>query len=115
MALIQSLNDFGTRPPDNPPVSRNNVLPFPSPSPRVLLPVTLPRTSADSSREQLRILFHSPLGVYVADSEIVRDGVRLQFDIAPEDLDFTLHTLIATLPQAVIGPLKRRNVNSKAR
>ncbi|MGF6290687.1 hypothetical protein QFZ98_002520 [Paraburkholderia youngii] len=33
---------------------------------------------------------------------------RVQLDIAREDLDFTLHTLLTTLPAATIGALKRR-------
>lgn len=33
----------------------------------------------------------------------------------PDDLDFTLHTLIATLPAALIGPVERRNAMSITR
>lgn len=87
------------------PISRNNVLPFPSP--RVLLPVTFIRESDDQTRAQLRALLHSPLGVYVVCTQRARDEVRVQFDIAPGDLDFTLHTLLATLPQATIGRISR--------
>jgi hypothetical protein len=39
----------------------------------------------------------------------------VQLDIAPDDIDFTLHTLISTLSAATIGPLKRRSSAAKAR
>jgi hypothetical protein len=113
MALTQSLELFDPGPHRAQPSSRNKVIPFPSP--RVLLPVTLLRESADRSRAQLWALLHSPLGVYVASTEVVRDEIRVQLNIAPDDLDFTMHTLIATLPQAMIGPVKRRNVSNEAR
>ncbi len=87
------------------PVSNNNVIPFPLS--RVLLPVTLVRETEDDARAQLKSLLHSPLGVYVVSTEVVRDGVRVQFAIAPEDLAFTMHTLIASVPEAMIGSLKR--------
>ncbi|WP_347814192.1 hypothetical protein [Paraburkholderia sp. BL10I2N1] len=77
--------------------------------------MTLLRESEDQSRAQLRALLHSPLGVYVASTEIVRDEVRVQFDVALDDLGFTMHALIATLPQATIGPVKRRNAIKEAR
>ena len=113
MALTQRFEVFDARLNSPQPISRNNVIPFPSP--RVLLPVILLRQSEDQSREQLRALLHSPLGVYVASTEVVRDQLHVLFDIAPDDLDFTMHTLIATLPQATIGPLKRRNTIVEAR
>jgi hypothetical protein len=88
------------------PVQRsNNVIPFPLS--RVLLPVTLIRETESEARSQLKSLLHSPLGVYVVSTEVVRDGVRVLFSIAPEDLDFTMHTLIASVPEALIGSLKR--------
>jgi hypothetical protein len=106
MALSQSLQVFDAGPQHAQPVARHNVIPFPSP--RVQMPVTLLGKSEDESRAQLRALLHSPLGVYVVSTEVVRDQVRLQLDIAPDDLDFTMHALITTLPRAMIGPLKRR-------
>ncbi|QCP54108.1 hypothetical protein FAZ95_34545 [Trinickia violacea] len=92
-------------------VSRNNVIRFPS-SQRILLPVSLHYASPEQSRAQIRALLHCPLGVYVAGIEAVRGDVRVLFDIAAEDFDFTLHTLIATLPQATIGRLSRRSVKA---
>ncbi|HEY2000434.1 hypothetical protein [Paraburkholderia sp.] len=115
MALIQSLQvfDVGPERQRTPSVSRHNVIPFPSP--RVQLPVTLLSESEEDSRAQLRALLHSPLGVYVISTELVRNQVRLQLDIAPDDLDFTMHALITSLPHAMIGPLKRRNVTRETR
>lgn len=107
MALTRSLPVFDAGAHSARPLSRNNVIPFPSS--RVLLPVTLHRTTDDQLRGQLRQLLHSPLGVYVVSTQTVRDGVCVQFGIALDDLDFTLHTLIATLPQATIGQAQRRN------
>ncbi|OLL31918.1 hypothetical protein BTH42_09830 [Burkholderia sp. SRS-W-2-2016] len=85
--------------------SNNNVIPFRST--RALLHVVLPVP-------QLRVLLHSPLGVYVVGTETVRGEIRAQLDIAREDLDFTLHTLLATLPAATIGALTRRVSTSAA-
>jgi hypothetical protein len=113
MALTRPLEVFDPGPRSARPISRDNIIPFRSP--RVLLPVTLLRESEDQSRAQLRALLHSPLGVYVVSTEVVRDEVHVQFDIARDDLDFTMHTLIATLPQAMIGPVKRRSTVMEAR
>jgi hypothetical protein len=113
MALTQSLELFDPGRHRAQPSSRNKVIPFPLP--RVLLPVTLHRESADQSRTQLWALLHSPLGVYVANTEVVRDEIHVLLNIAPDDLDFTMHTLIATLPQAMIGPVKRRHASKEAR
>jgi hypothetical protein len=76
MALPLSLQVFDAGPQRAQPVSRHNVIPFPSS--RVQLPVTL-------------------LGS------------------AEDDLDFTMHALITTLPYAMIGPLKRRHAGKEAR
>jgi hypothetical protein len=88
-------------------VSRGNVLAFPPP--RALLTVTLPRESADRAQAPLCKLLHSPLGVYVISTALVRNEVQVQLDIAPEDYSFTVHTLIASVAAATIGPLKRRH------
>ena len=95
------------------PVLRNNVIPFPSP--RILLPVSFARETDEQTRAQLRALLHSPVGVYVTRTERVRNEVRVHFDIAPRDLDFMLHTLIATLPEATIGRISRLASNTEAR
>ncbi|MFM0502286.1 hypothetical protein [Paraburkholderia caffeinilytica] len=112
MALTQSIDNVETQPLSAPPVQRNNVLSFPVG--RARLQVTLPHPPHDLPGTQLSTLLHSPLGVYVVSTEAVREEVRVQLDIALDDLDFTLHTLISTLPAALIGPLKRRHAVAKA-
>jgi hypothetical protein len=110
--LTQSNDHFATQPlnkldtHNKPSVRHNKVIAFPST--RALLQVTLPHPSHDLAGTQLRALLHSPLGVYVVRTDAVREEVRVQLDIALEDLDFTLHTLISTVPAALIGPLQRR-------
>ncbi len=113
MAYPQSLHVHDAGPKPAQPVSRNNVIPFPSP--RVQLPVTLLGESERDARNQLKALLHSPLGVYVISTEVVRDQVRLNLDIALEDLHFTMHALITALPSAIIGALKRRNASRETR
>jgi hypothetical protein len=118
MALPLSTHRFDAGPqqaeraPNAQPAAHQNVIPFPSP--RVRLPVTLLGVSEDDVRTQLKTLLHSPLGVYVVSTEVVHDHVHLNLDIAPDDLDFTMHALITTLPYAMIGPLKRRHAAREA-
>jgi hypothetical protein len=73
---------------------------------RAALDVSLTGATADISRANLAILLRSPLGVYVSHTELLRDSVHVRFDIAPEDLTCTLHTLLATLPEATIGAVE---------
>jgi hypothetical protein len=113
MALSQSLQVFDAEPQRTPVITRHNVIPFPSP--RVQLPVTLLGQSEQDARSQLKALLHSPLGVYVVSTEVVRDQALVDLDIAPDDLDFTLHALITTLPHAMIGALKRRPLSRESR
>ncbi|MFM0240981.1 hypothetical protein [Paraburkholderia phytofirmans] len=110
MALTQYIDSFATQPVNEPRVLRSNVIPFPAA--RVRLQITLPHRPYELPGTQLRALLHSPLGVYVVATQAVRQEVRVQLDIAPGDLDFTLHTLISTLPAAMIGPLNRRSVTA---
>jgi hypothetical protein len=112
MALTQPLKAFDAGPHSARPISHKNIIPFPSP--RVLLPVILLRESEDHSRAQLRALLHSPLGVYVVSTEVVRNEVSVQLDLAPDDLDFAMHTLIATLPEATMGAVRRRRATTEA-
>lgn len=67
----------------------------------------------DGGKAQIRSLFHSVLGVYVSDSRIERGEILVKFDIAIADIDFTLHTLIQDLPEAMIGPLQRKTFPQK--
>ena len=39
---------------------------------------------------------------------MLRDSVRVMLDIAHEDFNFTLHMLMTTVPEAMIGPVTRR-------
>ncbi|MDH6151670.1 MULTISPECIES: hypothetical protein [Paraburkholderia] len=105
MALTQSLDKLSPQPASK-RVQHSTVIPFPSA--RALLLVTL-------THAHLRALLHSPLGVYVVNTETVREEDRVQLDIAREDLHFTLHMLLTTLPAATIGPLKRRVSHPSAR
>ena len=73
---------------------------------RAELDVCLTGLAPEVPRAHLATLLHSPLGVYVAHTEVLRGSVRVRFDIAPEDLAFTLHTLLATVPEAVIGSVQ---------
>jgi len=77
-------------------------------SPRAWLEIVLTAATAEAARAHLATLFHSPLGVYVAQTTLARGAMRVQLDIAPEDFDFTLHTLMVTVPQATIGALLPR-------
>jgi hypothetical protein len=106
MALTQRIAPLYAVVPVARPVSRNNVIPLPAP--RVLLPVTLKSETESCTRAQLATLLHSPLGVYVSSTQTVRGAIRVLLDIAPEDIDFTMHTLIATLSDATIGQMRRR-------
>jgi hypothetical protein len=105
MAFAKPVNALDAT-PHHAKIPCDNVIPLPLR--RVLLKVTLPRAPANESRAQVAALFNSAVGVYVAGMEPLRDAINVHFDIAPEDLDFVMHTLIVTLPQAIIGPVKRR-------
>ncbi|CAM2179875.1 conserved hypothetical protein [Burkholderia latens] len=78
------------------------VVPLPRPS-RLQMSVTLTADAGLRAPARLAALLHSPLDVYVACAHVVRDSVHVQFDIAPQDLGFTLHTLIAQQAGALIG------------
>ena len=83
-------------------------------APRAWLEVNLTANTEEAARAHLAALLHSPLGVYVAQTAFVRGAMRVQLDIAPEDIDFTMHTLISSVPQATIGALRPRTVNKGA-
>lgn len=97
--------------PDTLPRYRSNVVPLRAP--RAKIEVFITGTSADALRTHLARLLHSPLGVYVSDTKASRDKVCVHLNIAPDDLDFTLHTLKATLPEATIGTLTRAHVREE--
>lgn len=97
--------------PDALPRYRSNVVPLRAP--RAQVEVFLTGASPDALRTNLTRLFHSPLGVYVSSTNALRDKVCVHLNIAPDDLDFTLHTLIKTLPEATIGTLTRAHVREE--
>jgi hypothetical protein len=80
----------------------SNVLPLRSP--RATVQIHLTGKTPDL---HLATLLHSPLGAYVTQTETLRDSVRVALDIAPEDFDFTLHTLMTTVPEATIRAVTR--------
>ena len=97
--------------PDALPRYRSNVVPLRSS--RAQVEVFLTGTSSDALRTHLATLLHSPLGVYVSRTNVLRDKICVHLNIAPDDLDFTLHTLITTLPEAMIGTLTRAHVREE--
>ena len=112
MAFAHPLDVHDAIPRHTQSIPRHTTIPLPPR--RVLLQVTVPRESEDKSRAQLRALFNSPVGAYLTGTKVVRDMANVHFDIAPEDLDSTMNTLIVTLPQAMIGPVERRRVTINA-
>ncbi len=54
----------------------------------------------DILQERMRQLFHSPLGLYVSAAQREACALRLEFDVATEDVAFTLRTLRRVLPEA---------------
>ena len=97
--------------PDALPRYRSNVVPLRSS--RAQVEVFLTGTDSDVLRTHLATLLHSSLGVYVSRTNVLRDKICVHLNIAPDDLDFTLHTLITTLPEAMIGTLTRAHVREE--
>jgi hypothetical protein len=62
----------------------------------------------DTLRERIRELFHSPLGVYVSQAQREDATLRLEFDVATEDLAFTMRTLKRVMPEAHIEAVTPR-------
>jgi predicted protein tyrosine phosphatase len=56
--------------------------------------------NGDALHERMRQLFHSPLGLYVSEAQREGYALRLEFDVATEDVAFTLRTLRRVLPEA---------------
>jgi hypothetical protein len=75
----------------------------PSPGSRATLDIALTGLTPEVPRAHLATLLRSPLGVYVVHTEVLRESVRVRLNIAPEDLAFTLHTLLSIVPEATIG------------
>ncbi|BBP98224.1 hypothetical protein BSFA1_33530 [Burkholderia sp. SFA1] len=62
----------------------------------------------EASRERIRALFHSPLGIYVSQAQREGCDLQLEFDTASEDLAFTLRTLKRVLPEARVEGISPR-------
>jgi 4-hydroxy-tetrahydrodipicolinate synthase len=88
---------------------------LPQRSSRASLEVSLTGTTPEAPRAHLATLLRSPLGVYISHTEVLHDSVRVRLDIAPEDLDFTLHMLQTTLPDTTIGTAPTKETRSGAR
>jgi hypothetical protein len=84
----------------------DNVLALPSQ--RVLVSAAVYSEQDETSRERIRRLFRSPLGVYVSHASRNQSELRLEFDVATEDIEFTLRTLKKVLPEAVIEEIRPR-------
>lgn len=83
----------------------------PSLSQRVVLSAVVDGAADDVSRDRIRRLFYSPIGVYVSHALRERECLRLEFDIASVDLDFMIRTLQSVLPEAVIDGIRPRVFN----
>jgi hypothetical protein len=64
------------------------------------------------SRVQLSAVVRS---VYVSQALRDHDDLRLVFDVAPEDLDFTVRTLHQVLPEAVVEGVRPRFFTHRGR
>jgi hypothetical protein len=88
--------------------SSATILPFRAP--RAWLDIALDGKTLAESRTLLAALLHSALGVYVTRTAERGDSIVVRLDIAPEDFDFTLHTLLGVVPQATVSALRARAV-----
>ncbi|SAL81247.1 hypothetical protein AWB68_06071 [Caballeronia choica] len=73
---------------------------------RVLLSALVHGSYDDEARERIRRLFHSPLGVYVSHASRDHAELRVEFDVASEDLAFTIRTLRQVLPEAAVEEIR---------
>jgi hypothetical protein len=78
------------------------------PARRVLISASVDGIPDEASRDRIRRLFHSPLGVYVSQASRNHESLHLEFDVAAIDLDFTLRTLQEVLPEAEIESIRPR-------
>lgn len=75
---------------------------------RVLVSAIVHGAHDDAARERIRRLFHSPLGLYVSHASRDHADLSLEFDVACEDLAFTIRTLRKVLPEAAIEEVRPR-------
>jgi hypothetical protein len=77
-------------------------------SERLVLSAIVEGDEDEASRDRIRRLFYSPLGVYVSQASREHDSLRVEFDVAATDLDFTIRTLRSVLPEAAIETIRVR-------
>jgi hypothetical protein len=77
-------------------------------SERLVLSAIVEGDEDEASRDRIRRLFYSPLGVYVSQASREHDSLRVEFDVAATDLDFTIRTLRSVLPEAAIETIRAR-------
>ena len=77
-------------------------------SERLVLSAIVEGDEDEASRDRIRRLFYSPLGVYVSQASREHDSLRVEFDVAAADLDFTIRTLRSVLPEAAIETIRAR-------
>jgi hypothetical protein len=77
-------------------------------SERLVLSAIVEGDEDEASRDRIRRLFYSPLGVYVNQASRQHDSLRVEFDVAATDLDFTIRTLRSVLPEAAIETIRAR-------
>lgn len=71
------------------------------------MPVHRTATSSSPSASAAPAL-RSPIGVYVSHIDAHRDRMAVWFDLARADLNFAIHTLLTTVPDATLGCLRKR-------
>jgi hypothetical protein len=79
-----------------------------APIQRLQLSAVVQGISDEASRDRIKRLFQSPLGVYVSHASRDHEEIRLEFDVAAEDLEFTVRALRQVLPEAVIETVRPR-------
>jgi hypothetical protein len=79
------------------------------PATRVRLEVTLPLFAHDNPHDRLQGILHCGLGAYIADIQVGERKICVEFNLAHDDIDFAFHTLMAQLPEAMIGPVSKRH------
>ena len=78
------------------------------PMPRVCLELTLPLERGEAPDLKLRAFMQSGLGAYAADIQLKPRHIVIELNLARDDIGFAFHTVIAQLPEAMIGPICTR-------
>lgn len=75
------------------------------PIPRVRLDVTLPLERGEAPDAKLHAFMQCGLAAYAADIQLNARHIVIELNLARDDIGFAFHTLIAQLPEAMIGPI----------